>query len=97
MKDDQRDVVWEEAVLDASNSDLYEVTMKGDVVAWEFRDAPGYYTKDGKRRDGVEAAKREAPAVGVVQLRARSKQEAQAAAVRSHPEYHTAESVKKIG
>lgn len=97
MADDQRNKVWEEATLDASNSDLYEVVMVGDEVDWEFRDAPDYYDAKGNRRDGVQAPKRRAPASGVVLLRARSKQEAQAAAVRTHPEYHAVESVKKIG
>lgn len=97
MADDQADVVWEDALLDASNSDLYEVSMVGDDVEWVFRDGPDYYDEDGNPRDGDSAPLRVAPAFGIVQLRARSKQEAQAAATRAHPEYHTVSSVKKIG
>lgn len=97
MSDDQDGVVWEEAILDASNSDVYTVEMSGDDVEWEFRDRPDFWTKDGKRRDGEEAPKLVAPATGTVTLRARSPQEARAAATRSHPEYHTVESVKKAG
>lgn len=90
-------VPWESAELDASNSQLYEVHMAGDDVDWEFRDAPDYYTKKGLRRDGVDAPKLRKAAFGVTRLRARSVDEARAAAIRTHPEYHTVESVKKIG
>lgn len=91
------DVRWEDAELTGKNSDVYQVVMSGDAVEWEFREHPDYYTSAGLRRDGNEAKKRVAPALGIVTLRARSPQEARAAATRSHPEYHTVESVKKVG
>lgn len=93
----QAGVPWEEAILDASNSDLYRVEMSGPEVEWEFRDRPEFYDSKKRRRDGVEAKKLRRPAFGVVTLRARSVQEAQAAAIRSHPEYHTVENVAKVG
>lgn len=93
------DVRWEDAELDGSNSDLYQVAMSGDDVDWEWRDAPDFYTAKGLRRDGTkgQADKLRRPAAGTVTLRARSEQEARAAVIRAHPEYHTVESVTKIG
>lgn len=75
----------------------WRVFMEGPEVQWEFRDAPDYYTRDGKRRDGVESKKIVRPAVGVVELRAQDEDQARAIAIRANPEYHKVVSVEAIG
>lgn len=75
----------------------WRVYMEGVEVEWEFRDAPDYYTRDGKRRDGEEAKKIVRPAVGIVELQAEDEDHARAIATRANPEYHKIVKVEAIG
>lgn len=92
---------WDRAELDPSNSDVYRVELEGDPVEWEFRDSPDYYDGEGRRRDAdadvlndEHAPKLVKPAYARVDLRARSKAEAETAALATHPGFHTVISLK---
>lgn len=76
---------------------LFRVWLEGPETEWEFREAPDYYTKDGKRRDGQQAPKVVKPAVGFSELYAPDADHASARAVRANPEYHKVVSVEAIG
>lgn len=74
---------WDRAELDDTNSDVYRVELEGDPVTWAHRDAPDYFDEDGKPQEVVK------PAYARVDLRARTQDEAEAAALATHPGFHT--------
>lgn len=81
---------WDRAELDASNSSVYRVELEGDPVVWDHRDSPDYFDDDGNPQQVVK------PAYARVDLRARSDDEAQAAALATHPGFHTVRSVENL-
>lgn len=78
---------------------LFRVTLQGPPVEWEWREAPDYYTKDGKRRDGVEAKKLVKPAMCFVELQADDEDAAKLVALRREIDagYTEVVSVDQIG
>lgn len=87
---------WAKAELDGSNSKVYEVELIGPQTEWEFRDHPDYYDAQGRPRTGRrdDAPKVVRPAFCSVLLRARSRDEAEQAALATHPGYHTVRNVE---